>query len=123
MGRDKVRPKPLDVSAFHTLVKTASEVLRRHEQQRAAQLHRSVFVEAGADRIEVALDIHPDEDEPYAVLSALDAGGRAARARARAADLEADVGQRARLDRARLRQAALRARARPPAGRRVSGSA
>ncbi|MBP8134511.1 MAG: hypothetical protein KAY13_09570, partial [Zoogloea sp.] len=32
MGRDKKNPKPLDVSAFHTLVKTASEVLRRHEQ-------------------------------------------------------------------------------------------
>ena len=32
MGRDKKNPKPLDVSAFNTLVKTASEVLRRHEQ-------------------------------------------------------------------------------------------
>lgn len=75
MGRDKVRPKPLDVSAFHTLVKTASEVLRRHEQQRAAQLHRSVVVGAGAERVEVSLDIQPDEDEPTAVLSARDAAG------------------------------------------------
>ena len=33
MGRDKKNPKPLDVSAFNTLVKTASEVIRRHEQQ------------------------------------------------------------------------------------------
>ena len=33
MGRDKKNPKPLDVNAFNTLVKTASEVLRRHEQQ------------------------------------------------------------------------------------------
>src|SRR3990167_9379548 len=33
MGRDKKNPKPLDVSAFQTLIKTASEVLRRHEHQ------------------------------------------------------------------------------------------
>ena len=32
MGRDKKNPKPLDVSAFHTLVKTANEVLRRHDK-------------------------------------------------------------------------------------------
>jgi hypothetical protein len=32
MGRDKKNPKPLDVSAFNTLVKTANEVIRRHEQ-------------------------------------------------------------------------------------------
>ena len=30
MGRDKKNPKPLDVNAFNTLVKTANEVLRRH---------------------------------------------------------------------------------------------
>jgi len=30
MGRDKKNPKPLDAAAFGTLVKTASEVLRRH---------------------------------------------------------------------------------------------
>ena len=42
MGRDKKNPKPLDVSAFHTLVKTASEVVRRHEQQLHAQLNKSV---------------------------------------------------------------------------------
>jgi hypothetical protein len=40
MGRDKKNPKPLDTPAFHTLVKTASEVLRRHEQQLHAQLHK-----------------------------------------------------------------------------------
>ena len=33
MGRDKKNPKPLDGPAFSTLVKTANEVLRRHEQQ------------------------------------------------------------------------------------------
>ena len=34
MGRDKKNPKPLDINAFNTLVKTASEVVRRHEQLR-----------------------------------------------------------------------------------------
>ena len=38
MGRDKKNPKPLDKSAFNTLVKTAAEVLRRHEQQLHALL-------------------------------------------------------------------------------------
>ena len=36
MGRDKKNPKPLDVNAFNTLVKTASEVIRRHEQAQHA---------------------------------------------------------------------------------------
>ena len=45
MGRDKKNPKPLDAAAFRTLVKTASEVLRRHEQQRHAMLHKNVTVE------------------------------------------------------------------------------
>jgi hypothetical protein len=75
MGRDKKNPKPLDVSAFNTLVKTAAEVLRRHEQQLHAQLHKSVLVNAPAGRIEVTLDIVPDDDAPYAVLAASDAAG------------------------------------------------
>ena len=50
MGRDKKNPKPLDVAAFHTLVKTASEVLRRHEQQLHAQLNRNVTVTAGGPK-------------------------------------------------------------------------
>src|SRR3569623_2078572 len=45
MGRDKKNPKPLDTPAFHTLVKTAAEVLRRHEQQLHAQLHKQVTVD------------------------------------------------------------------------------
>lgn len=77
MGRDKKNPKPLDQAAFNTLVKTASEVIRRHEQQLHAQLHKSVFVAAEQGRIEVLLDIVPDEDEPYAMLSARDAEGEA----------------------------------------------
>jgi hypothetical protein len=75
MGRDKKNPKPLDVNAFHTLVKTASEVLRRHEQQLHAQLHRSVSVTVRGAVINVTLDIVPDEDDPYAELSATDADG------------------------------------------------
>jgi hypothetical protein len=75
MGRDKKNPKPLDVNAFHTLVKTASEVLRRHEQQLHAQLHKSVVVETPAGRITVTQDIVPDDDDPHALLAARDADG------------------------------------------------
>ena len=75
MGRDKKNPKPLDVSAFNTLVKTASEVLRRHEQQLHAQLHKRLTVNAGATRVHVTLDIVPDDDHPTAQLSAFDDAG------------------------------------------------
>lgn len=75
MGRDKKNPKPLDGAAFNTLVKTASEVLRRHEQQLHALHHKSQIVSAEAGRISVTLDIVPDEDDPHAVLAAHDAAG------------------------------------------------
>ena len=75
MGRDKKNPKPLDTAAFNTLVKTASEVLRRHEQQLHAQLHKSVFVMASTGRVEVTLDIVPDDDDAHALLTATDADG------------------------------------------------
>ncbi len=75
MGRDKKNPKPLDAPAFHTLVKTASEVLRRHEQQLHARLHKEVSVGAGSRRVRVALQIVPDEEHPYAVLTAQDESG------------------------------------------------
>jgi len=75
MGRDKKNPKPLDPPAFHTLLKTANEVLRRHEQQLHARLHKQVRVDRPDGRVTVALDIVPDEDEPYAMLSATDAAG------------------------------------------------
>ncbi len=75
MGRDKKNPKPLDTSAFHTLVKTASEVLRRHEQQLHATLHKSVTVNTASATITVTLDIVPDEDDPYALLAAQDEAG------------------------------------------------
>ncbi|HLL12017.1 MAG TPA: hypothetical protein VK570_13230 [Rubrivivax sp.] len=75
MGRDKKNPKPLDSAAFNTLVKTASEVIRRHEQQLHAQLHKVARVDTPQGRIEVLLDIVPDDDSPHALLSARDAEG------------------------------------------------
>ena len=75
MGRDKKNPKPLDSAAFHTLVKTASEVIRRHEQQLHAQLHKSTAVDTPAGRITVTLDIVPDEDDAHALLAAHDTLG------------------------------------------------
>jgi len=77
MGRDKKNPKPLDGSAFITLVKTASEFVRRSEQQLHATLHQSVTVNGPQGRVTVSLDIFPDEDNPYATLSAQDEGGDA----------------------------------------------
>jgi hypothetical protein len=47
MGRDKKNPKPLDTSAFNTLVKTAAEFVRRHEQQLHATLHQEVVIDHG----------------------------------------------------------------------------
>ncbi|MBK5204526.1 MAG: hypothetical protein JJD98_03685 [Polaromonas sp.] len=74
MGRDKKNPKPLDGHAFSTLVKTASEFVRRHEQQLHATLHQRITVTAKSARISVLLDIEPDEDNPYALLSAHEEG-------------------------------------------------
>lgn len=76
MGRDKKNPKPLDTSAFNTLVKTASEFVRRHEQQLHATLHQTLDIDHGGGRISALLDIEPDEDNPTATLSALDPGGQ-----------------------------------------------
>ena len=75
MGRDKKNPKPLDGAAFSTLVKTASEFVRRSEQQLHATLHQSIAVTAQSGRVTVSLDIVPDEENPYAMLSAKDEGG------------------------------------------------
>jgi hypothetical protein len=76
MGRDKKNPKPLDTNAFNTLVKTASEVIRRHEQQLHAQLHKSLYVMSDHGRLLVTLDIVPDEDDPHAWLAAQGDDGR-----------------------------------------------
>jgi len=56
-------------------VKTAAEVLRRHEQQLHAQHHKNVSVTVAGQRVLVTLDIVPDEDDPHAVLAAQDAFG------------------------------------------------
>ena len=66
MGRDKKNPKPLDATAFSTLVKTAHEVRRRHEQHLHALLHKKVTV----GDIVVTLDIVVEEDSPAALLTA-----------------------------------------------------
>jgi len=74
MGRDKKNPKPLDHSAFHTLVKTTTEVLMRHEQTARARLHRTLSYSADDGRqIRIDLDIVPDDDDPHAILAAYDA--------------------------------------------------
>lgn len=75
MGRDKKNPKPLDKTAFSTLVKTASEVIRRHEQALHSALNKNLNVEVAGMRIRVALQIVPDEDDAYALLSAQNAFG------------------------------------------------
>ena len=75
MGRDKKNPKPLDAFAFATLVKTASDFVRRQEQQAHAALHKSTKVAVKGGRVRVTLDIIPDEDSPYAELSAFNDQG------------------------------------------------
>ena len=73
MGRDKVNPKPLDHTGFATLVKGATEVLRRHERATYARMNRSItcLSETGY-RLRVQFVIQPDEDDPHAILSVFD---------------------------------------------------
>jgi len=75
MGRDKKNPKPLDSAAFNTLVKTAAEFVRRHEQQLHAALHQQIEITHGAGRCSVSLDIESDDENPSAMLRALNAAG------------------------------------------------
>jgi hypothetical protein len=75
MGRDKKNPKPLDSAAFNTLVKTAAEFVRRHEQQLHATLHQSIDITHNGERVSVSLDIEPDEENPSAMLRAVNAAG------------------------------------------------
>jgi hypothetical protein len=73
MGRDKKNPKPLDHSSFHTMVKTVTEVLRRHEQALRAKLHRTLtYANKAGQRIRIDLDIAQDDDDPHAILGAFD---------------------------------------------------
>ena len=75
MGRDKRNPKPLDASAFATLVKTASEVLRRHEQAARERLHKTLtFTTSEGQRVRADFDIVPDDDDPHAILAIVDEG-------------------------------------------------
>jgi hypothetical protein len=71
MGRDKKNPKPLDTAAFNTLVKTASEVVRRHEQAQAALHHKETMV----GDLRITLDIVIEDDDAHALLAAHGAGG------------------------------------------------
>jgi hypothetical protein len=75
MGRDKKNPKPLDANAFATLVKTANEIIRRHEHQAHAALNKSTKVATDDGRVTVSLQIIADEDNPYAMLRAHDSAG------------------------------------------------
>ena len=75
MGRDKKNPKPLDTNAFNTLIKTASEVIRRHEQHMHAILHKNLYIFTEQGELKVTLDIVPDDDDPYAMLAATDEMG------------------------------------------------
>lgn len=76
MGRDKKNPKPLDVNAFNTLVKTANEIIRRHEQALHAQLNKNTTITtAQGQRVRVTLAIVPDEEGATATLSAHDGLG------------------------------------------------
>lgn len=75
MGRDKKNPKPLDTAAFHTLVKTAKEFIRRSEQQRHAQLNKNLTLTLQGRPLRVLLSIVPDEEGASATLSAQDEFG------------------------------------------------
>lgn len=75
MGRDKKNPKPLDATAFATLVKTAKEFIRRSEQQLHAELNKNITVTVDGQRIRVQLSIVPDEEGATATLTAEDEFG------------------------------------------------
>jgi hypothetical protein len=73
MGRDKKNPKPLDIHAFNTLIKTASDVLARHAQAERDSL-RKVFGHRRPDgqSVRVTLEIVPDEFDPRAMIRCVD---------------------------------------------------
>jgi hypothetical protein len=50
-------------------------VIRRHEQQLHALLHKNLLVSTDEADYKIMLDIVPDDDDPYAYLSACDADG------------------------------------------------
>ena len=56
-------------------MKTASEVIRRHEQALHAAMHKQFQVATDSGRVLVTLDIVPDEFDPHALLAAQDEFG------------------------------------------------
>jgi hypothetical protein len=55
------------------MVKTANEILLRHEQAMRARLHRTLsYTGDEGRRIRIDLDIAPDDDDPHAILAAFD---------------------------------------------------
>jgi hypothetical protein len=50
-------------------------VIRRHEQHLHAMLHKSTVVSTEEGELKVTLDIVPDDDDPYALLTAIDQMG------------------------------------------------
>jgi hypothetical protein len=86
MGRDKKSPKPIDAGAFATLIKTANEILLRHEQSARESLHKSrTITDDHGKRVRVEFDIVQDEDDPHAILAAFDDESGAELRRVRAA--------------------------------------
>ena len=75
MGRDKKNPKPIDIGGMTSLLKSANEIMLRHAQQTHASLHKSTKVATPQGRVLVQLDIVPDENNPHAILSAIDPSG------------------------------------------------
>lgn len=73
MGRDKKNPKPLDPSAFNTLVKTAGEFRQRQEQQLHSSRHQSLTINTESGRVSVALEIIGDDDDLHAIVTAINA--------------------------------------------------
>ena len=82
MGRDKKNPKPSTRRPSTPWSRPPRRVLRRHEQQLHATLHKRVTVSTDAGPRRGAPDIVPDEYEPYAHLSAFDEVRRRDRPRA-----------------------------------------
>lgn len=73
MGRDKKSPKPLDRAAFDILVKTATDVLVRHENQSRAGAHRHLVVPtADGRRVYATWDAAGDEDDPHGIVACVD---------------------------------------------------
>lgn len=73
--RDSAEPRPLDQAAFGTLVRAAAGTLERQEQQLHASLHKRVALRLAGCQWEVTLTIVPDEDEPHALLAAVNECG------------------------------------------------